>query len=151
MRCVVVAVECSISVCAHTTRLPSEKACPAHTGEGLSSRFATQYNCGSDDVLYLNRTDVYWSDYYVTSGRLQEGSMTIPMLSDFGLALILRTAETDTWASALTMVRILSGPTWLVVIATVSITHCAGSTSACGLMGNGVIRTGRWRTGSRRC
>ena len=80
--------------------------------------FATQYNCGSDDVIMENRTHVYWSDYYITTGRLRTNLATIPMLSDFGLTLILAPTPTNVWESAATMFRVLTPMTWVTCIIT---------------------------------
>ena len=40
--------------------------------------YAIQYNCGVNDVINLNRTDMYWAMYFVSVPRLQDAIFTQP-------------------------------------------------------------------------
>eukprot|EP00966_Prymnesium_polylepis_P166623 3851681-Prymnesium_polylepis.1 len=92
----------------------------AHNKERSPQQFATQYNCGAEDVNLLNRTHVYWSDYYVTSGRLQQNLFSVPMLADVGLTLVLAPNRgADIWEAADVMLKVFKPDAWMLCIAIV--------------------------------
>jgi hypothetical protein len=82
--------------------------------------YATQFNCGANDVYDLNLTDVYWNGFYISPSRLSRNLFTVPMLSDVGLGLVVKKSGRDTFQcarfqcprmlrAALTRVRVVRG------------------------------------------
>ena len=93
------------------------QACVQAEGKPFAPKtFATQYNCGADDIYTLNRTHVYWAGYYISPSRLSRNLFTVPVISDVGLGLVLAKPSPDPWAVALTLFLVFEPTTWLLII-----------------------------------
>ena len=81
---------------------------------------AGDYGCGQQDALVLNRTDAYWSMYYVTGPRLDAGDFTAPFLSNVGISLAvpMKSQKTGVWSRSEDLLKPFSYPMWLCTLAT---------------------------------
>ena len=85
-------------------RLPSQQ----RDGWPATVRRAVQLRC--DDVIDLNRTDMYWAMYFVTVPRLQDAIFTQPFMSNVGLTISCRRARRTGWTRRARSFAVLS---WL--------------------------------------
>uniref|UniRef100_A0A7S1UDF6 Ionotropic glutamate receptor C-terminal domain-containing protein n=1 Tax=Phaeomonas parva TaxID=124430 RepID=A0A7S1UDF6_9STRA len=89
-------------------------ACVNFTGSAID--FATQYNCGQQDVTDLGNADAYLGMFYITAERLTASTFTIPFESNVGLSLVVPLARRTSLFESTT--RILSPFTWDMWLAT---------------------------------
>jgi hypothetical protein len=76
----------SLANFSYTLHVPSGTGSACHGG--AASDWARQYVCGQQDVLSSNVTDAYWSQYYITRGRLNAGTLfSTPFLTNVGMTL----------------------------------------------------------------
>ncbi|KAJ8611884.1 hypothetical protein CTAYLR_005811 [Chrysophaeum taylorii] len=77
---------------------------------------ARDYNCGAEDVLSLNRSDIYFSMYYQTKERVARGTLfTTPFLSGSSLAVMRRTPRDNWMEQAVSIFRPFKWPLWVYV------------------------------------
>ena len=83
-------------------------------------QYATQYNCGVNDVVHLNRTQIYFGMYYITAPRIQTNEFTFAFLSDAGLSLVMPESELfvsrSFWSSASVLVKPFSASVWIACV-----------------------------------
>ena len=72
---------------------------------------------GQEDVLLLNSTEAYWSQYFVTASRERDGTLfTFPFMTDVGLGILTTPAE-DTDFEAFTLLFSPFSPAmWIMTI-----------------------------------
>ena len=83
--------------------------------------FVTQYVCGQEDVLQLNKTQAYWSMYYMTGPRVDDGTkFTAPFMTNAGLALLTRPPEgLSSMETTFLIFKPFSSQMWIVTCAIV--------------------------------
>ena len=96
--------------------LPSGGGSGCGTG-ATDIELATKYLCGQQDTLDLNLTHGYWSQFYVTKGRLEDGTVfTTPFLSNVGLGLLVLPAEASTFESFSLLFTPFSWEMWMMTL-----------------------------------
>ena len=80
--------------------------------------YAAQYNCGVNDVIDLNRTDMYWAMYFVTVPRLQDAIFTQPFMSNVGLTIALPAGQENWMDEASKIFAPFSPALWLCTLGT---------------------------------
>ncbi|KAJ1458308.1 hypothetical protein M885DRAFT_562049 [Pelagophyceae sp. CCMP2097] len=95
----------------YTLHAPSGfgKTCVGNT----SLEWATQYDCAIEDVIRLNRTDVYWSIFYA---RTLVSSMTTPFLADMGLSILVDAPEEAVMQTMLKIFSPISPSMWIATL-----------------------------------
>jgi hypothetical protein len=98
----------------HSPSGDGESCVPSSSGMSTPETFAAQFNCGADDVYELNRTDVYWSGYYISPPRLQRNLFTTPYLSNVGISLVMQQGKLDLGKAAKRIINPFSEQMWLL-------------------------------------
>ena len=94
-------------------------SCIRPEGHPLTPKtFATQFNCGEEDVHTFNKTHVYWAGFYISPLRLTKNLFTVPFLSDVGLGLVLQRNRPATWDTASVMWQVFTWRAWLLILCT---------------------------------
>ena len=96
--------------------LPSGGGSGCGTG-ATDVELAKKYLCGQQDALDLNITHGYWGQFYITKGRVEDGTVfTTPFLSDVGLGLLVLPKETTTLESIFLLFTPFSWEMWVMTI-----------------------------------
>ena len=83
-----------------------------------AAQYAAQYNCGVNDVVDLNRTDMYWAMYFVTVPRQRKAIFTQPFVSDVGLIVACPKEDPTWWSEATKIFAPFSPALWVVTLST---------------------------------
>lgn len=88
------------------------------SGEGKScgsseAGWPYQYLCGEEDVYDLNRSAMYWANYYVTASRIEDGTaFTLPFMTNQKLSVLVLAEEPSFYDDAVKMLAPFSTTLW---------------------------------------
>ena len=111
-----------IAIIAQKAGFDYELFLPSGSGSGCPAgatdiELSNKYLCGQQDTLDLNLTHAYWSQFYVTKGRVEGGtSFTSPFLTDVGLGLLILPEDPSTFESFSLLFTPFSWEMWVTTL-----------------------------------